>query len=95
MAHTIKNPTIRDQAINIRATRDQRDLIDQAARALGKSRSEFMLDVAAREAENVLLDQVLFRLNSTSFDAFLAMLDAPSIPRPELVSLLNRSAPWE
>ncbi|MFM8706480.1 MAG: DUF1778 domain-containing protein, partial [Planctomycetia bacterium] len=41
-----------DVSINIRAQKRQRDLIDQAADRLGRSRSEFMLDAACREAED-------------------------------------------
>lgn len=44
-------------SINIRAKAKQRDLIHQAATCLGRSRSEFMLEAACREAENILLDQ--------------------------------------
>ena len=43
--------------ISIRAKAGQRDLIDQAADRLGRSRSDFMLEAACRQAENVLLDQ--------------------------------------
>nr|WP_295614130.1 DUF1778 domain-containing protein [Chamaesiphon sp. GL140_3_metabinner_50] len=35
---------IRDVTINIRAKKNQRDLIDRAAELQGKSRSEFMLE---------------------------------------------------
>jgi len=44
-------------SINIRAKARQRDLIDQAADRLGRSRSGFMLGAACREAEDVLPDQ--------------------------------------
>lgn len=37
---------MRDAAINLRARPDQRDLIDQAAAVLGKTRSDFMLETA-------------------------------------------------
>jgi uncharacterized protein (DUF1778 family) len=37
---------MRDAAINLRARPEQRDLIDQAARLLGKNRSDFMLEAA-------------------------------------------------
>lgn len=40
------NGSPRDININIRAKRTQRDLIDQAAEVLGKSRSNFMLETA-------------------------------------------------
>ncbi len=88
-------PENRDQAINIRATRGQRDLIDRAARVVNKSRSEFILETMSREAENVLLDQVYFRLDDDAYARFSAMLDAPPAPTAELRDLLNTKAPWE
>ena len=36
----------RDVSINIRARNAQRDLIDRAAEAIGKNRSDFMLEAA-------------------------------------------------
>ncbi len=85
----------RDQAINIRTSREQRDLIDQAARAVGKSRSDFMIEAASRAAENVLLDRVFFRLEPEAFDRFTAMLDEPPGPSDGLREVLQRRAPWE
>lgn len=87
--------TTRNQAINLRASRRERDLIDQAARVLGKSRSEFMLDLACREAVNVLLDQRFFQLDEAAFERFQDMLDAPPPPSQQLRALLDREAPWE
>lgn len=87
--------TNRDQAINIRASRRQRDLIDQAAQALGKSRSEFMLETACREAEHVLLDHTFFRLDTEAFARFNELLDNPPAPTDELRMLLRTKAPWE
>ena len=43
--------------ISIRAKAGQRDLIDQAARCQGRSRSDFMIDAARRAAEKALLDK--------------------------------------
>jgi uncharacterized protein (DUF1778 family) len=83
----------RDITLNIRAEARQRDLIDRAAEAVGKSRSEFMLETACREAEAVLLDRRYFTLDDAQFDAFLARLDAPS-PSAKLAALLNAKAPW-
>jgi len=37
-------------------------MIDHAAETLGKSRSDFMLELACREAEAVLLDRRFFQL---------------------------------
>lgn len=47
---------LRTKNINLRVTRNQKALIDRAATALGRSRSEFMLDAACQEAESVLLE---------------------------------------
>ena len=49
---------MRNTAINLRALPEQRDLIDQAAGLLGKTRSDFMLESACERAQTVLLDQV-------------------------------------
>jgi uncharacterized protein (DUF1778 family) len=82
-------------SINIRARRRQRDLIDQAAGRLGRSRSEFMLDAACREAEDVLLDQVFFTVDAGTFAKFQALLDRPLPPTDRLRKLLKAKAPWE
>lgn len=81
--------------INIRALEEQRTLIDKAASRLNKTRSEFMLEVACQEAENVLLDQRLFLGNEDTVNAFQALLDAPVADNGALHQLLNQNAPWE
>ena len=81
--------------ISIRAKAGQRDLIDQAADRLGRSRSDFMLQAACRQAEEVLLDQTYFALDSERIAAFQAMLDNPPAPSDRLRRLLNAPVPWE
>jgi uncharacterized protein (DUF1778 family) len=49
----------RRETINLRANQQQKALIDRAAEALGRSRSDFMLEIACREAETVLLDSAV------------------------------------
>jgi uncharacterized protein (DUF1778 family) len=85
----------RDININIRAKRAQRDLIDQAAELLGKTRSDFMLETACREAVDVLLDQRVFTLDAAAFEKFQALLDAPPADNPKLRALMATKAPWE
>jgi len=82
-------------ALSIRAKAGQRDLIDQAAERLGRSRSDFMLEAACRQAEEVLIDQTYFALEATSFAAFQKMLDKPSAPTDRLRRTLKTRAPWE
>ena len=51
---TRMQPATRAVTLNIRAEPRRRDLIDRAAEAVGKTRSDFMLEAACREAETVL-----------------------------------------
>lgn len=85
----------RTAPINIRAKQAQRDLIDKAASALHKNRSDFMLEAACREAENVLLDQRFFQLDADAFADFQAALEAPVATNQALQKLLGAKAPWE
>jgi uncharacterized protein (DUF1778 family) len=82
-------------SINIRAKAKQRDLIDQAANRLGRSRSDFMLEAACREAEDVLLDQAFFSVDAGTFAKFQALLDQPLPPTDKLRRLLKTKAPWD
>ena len=86
---------MRDAAINLRALPQQRDLIDHAAQLLGKNRSDFMLEAACRQAEDVLLDQTYFALDAKSFAAFQDMLDKPPAPTDRLRRTLKARAPWD
>ena len=79
---------------NLRATRKQNALIDRAAKTLGRSRSEFMLETAYREAQAVLLDRRYFSISADAFKRFTALLDKPSASNPKLQRLLQTTAPW-
>lgn len=81
--------------INIRAKASQRDMIDLAAEKQGRSRSEFMLDVAYREAQDILLDQSFFAVDEGTFDQLYNMLEEPLPPTDKLRRLLNTKAPWD
>ncbi|MGA0807089.1 MAG: DUF1778 domain-containing protein [Pseudohongiellaceae bacterium] len=82
-------------SINIRAKARQRDLIDQAAERLGRSRSDFMLEAACSRAEDVLLDQTFFALPEAAFAEFQAILDAPPAANPRRQHFLSTKAPWD
>ena len=85
---------MRDAAINLRARPEQRDIIDEAARLLGKNRSDFMLEAACDKAQSVLLDQVFFRLDAAKFRRFVKLLDAPPAPNPGLERLMAVKPRW-
>lgn len=82
-------------SINLRIDTHTRQLIDDAATTLGKTRTEFMIESARRQAIDVLLDQRLFVLNSERYDAFMRALDNPPAPGPKLRSLLRRVPAWQ
>ncbi|SRR6266481_3108968 len=85
----------RDVTINLRANRRQRALIDRAAEALGKNRSDFMLEAACREAGAVLADRRFFLLDEKAYRRFTAALDKSPAENPRLRRLLASRAPWE
>jgi len=85
---------MRDAAINLRALPEQRDLIDRAARLVGKNRSDFMLEAACDKAQAVLLDHVYFNLDADKFQQFMDLLDAPPAHNPGLERLMALKAPW-
>ena len=85
-------PTTR--AVNLRVREEVRDLIDQAARIQGRSRSDFMIDAARRAAEETLLDQTLVRVDRETYEHFLAVLDQP--PAGEgYKRLMAAPSPWK
>ncbi len=85
----------RTRTINIRIEEERRSLIDRAAEAAGKDRTQFVLDAATREATTVLLDRQYFQLDKQAFAKFNAALDASPAKNPRLRELLSRRSPWE
>jgi uncharacterized protein (DUF1778 family) len=90
-----KDKAGRIETINLLATSKQKILIDRAAEALGRSRSDFILDTACREAESVLLDRRYFALSEEVFKRFTSILDRPPKDNPRLRRLLHTKAPWD
>ncbi len=91
----VRDPSARDVTINLRASRKQKTLIDRAAQAQGKNRSDFMLEASCREAQSVLLDRCYFLLDADLFKAFTTALDARPAANPRLRHLLTTKAPWD
>lgn len=81
-------------SINLRIDARSRQLIDDAAAALGKTRTEFMIESARDRAIDALLDQRLFVLPSEQFDELLGILENPPEPGPKLRRLMQRKPPW-
>tara|TARA_R110001592_G_scaffold241449_4_gene501856 strand:+ start:739 stop:978 length:240 start_codon:yes stop_codon:yes gene_type:complete len=73
----------------------QQALLTKAAALVNKDRTSFILEVACREAENILLDQRLFQLDDSAFLAFEEALDRPVPPNAKLKNLLSEASPWD
>lgn len=84
-----------DTTINLRVPTQLRELIDAAASAIGKTRTEFVIESARRHAIDVLLDQRFFVLDEEQHEAFLRVLDNPPPPNEKLKQLMAGKAPWE
>lgn len=88
-------PHTHSRAINLRVREETRALIDRAARAQGRSRSDFMIEAARQAAEEAIMDQTVIMADRAGYDHFLKILDAPSEPNEKLRKLLAKPAPWE
>lgn len=84
----------RRETLNIRIRPEERGLIDRAAQAMGKNRTDFILEAARRAAEEALLSQAIVTVSREVYDAFLARLDAPPQPNERLRRTMRAPPPW-
>ena len=81
--------------LNLRIKPELRLLIDRAADATGRNRTDFVLGAARLAAEEALLDRTNFAVDAKTYAEFLARLDAPPRPNARLRRALQTPAPWE
>lgn len=82
------------ETLNLRIAAAERGLIDRAAQASGKTRTDFILSAARRAAEDALLDRTIFVVSPSTYTKFLAMLDLPPKPNARLQRTMNATPPW-
>lgn len=82
----------KQKVVNLRIDEIRRNLIDEAAKIQGKSRTEFMVEAAYKEAEATILDQKIFILDEADYQ-YLSRTDHK--PDPKLVKLFKSKSPWE
>nr|WP_314875352.1 DUF1778 domain-containing protein [uncultured Pseudomonas sp.] len=83
------------QQLNIRVDVQTRDLIDAAVDVLKMDRTSFILDAASKRAQEVIMDQQVFRLSDEAFDRFEEALSAKPLSENQcLQTLLNRKTRW-
>ena len=85
----------RRETLNLRIKPELRGLIDRAAVATGKNRTDFVLNAARHAAEDALMDRTVFVVNPQAYAEFLVRLDAPPRPNDRLRRSLRTAAPWE
>jgi uncharacterized protein (DUF1778 family) len=95
MSSATKRPPQRRETLNIRIRADERGLIDRAAKALGKNRTDFILEAARRAAEDALLDRALIAVSPKAYAEFLARLEAPAKPNERLRRTMRAAVPWK
>jgi len=83
-----------DIQLNLRARESQRALIDAAAEILHKSRTDFILEMACKVAEEVILDRRVFNYKDEQYAEFIDLLDAPVADDPVITKLLTRKTQW-
>ena len=88
-------PLAKRDTLNIRIKPAERSLIDQAARSLGKTRTDFVLDAARQAAAEALLDRTSLTITPEAYAEFLARLDAPPQPNDKLRRAMQTPDPWD
>jgi uncharacterized protein (DUF1778 family) len=86
---------IKRDSLNLRIRPEMRGLIDRAAQAAGKTRTDFVLEATRRAAEDALLDRTVFTVTPKAYAEFLARLDAPPRPNARLRRTMQTRAPWD
>ena len=80
--------------LNLRIPTAARNLIDRAAAAAGKTRTDFILEAARKAAESELLDRAVLAVGPEAYAEFQRRLDAPAQPNERLTRTLQTGQPW-
>ena len=84
----------RSQRIEVRATPEDRALIDRAVAAAGTSVTAFVLSSVTTAARQVLADRTEFVLSPEAGDAWDAINERPARDLPGLRELMQRQSPF-
>jgi uncharacterized protein (DUF1778 family) len=84
----------RSARLGLRATAEQEAMLRHAAQVAHKSLTDYILDSACLAAEQTLLDQRLFMVTGSQYQALIDLLDQPEQENEGLARLFSRPAPW-
>jgi uncharacterized protein (DUF1778 family) len=85
---------VKDRRLNIRASRAEKAVVEQAASLTHTGVSQFMLQAALRSAEEVLADQTRFVLPADKWAEFVAVLERPARVIPALREAASKPSPF-
>ena len=85
----------RTARLGLRATHEQEAVLRRAADVAHKSLTDFILDSACQAAQQTLLDQRLFMVSGSQYQALMELLERPAEVNDGLRDLFSRTAPWE
>lgn len=81
----------RRHRLEVRVTPEQDALIRQAADLEDRTVTAFVLDTVTSKAKRVVKQHQDLVLSNDAFDRFIAQLDKPANPVPELVDLFKKN----
>ena len=92
---TTPRKSTRNKQINVRASEEERAVIDYAASLVNKNRTDFIIEKAVHEAQNIILDQRVFVLDDARYQAFIEQLEAPVQNLEGRQHLMDVKPEWE
>lgn len=79
-----------DARLNFRLRREHKELIEEAARSLGQTVSDFAIAALVRDARQALQGNSVTRMTMRDQEVFLRMLDSDAEPSPALRRAVKR-----
>lgn len=93
--HPVSGVNITRSTLNLRIKPEDKILIDRAAHAVGKNRTEFVLEAARRAAEETLADLRVIDVSTDVYQQFITRLDMAPQSGEALKKTMLTKAPWE
>ncbi len=75
--------------IDIRASEEDKELLTRAAHSVGRSLSQFVLEISRKEARHILADENVIELSDEEWEEFRDRLDSPERDLSKLVKTLQ------
>jgi len=94
MPRTVLKPQ-KENRLSIRANASQKSMLAQAAKARHMNVSQFVLQVALTEAEQVIKSESQIHVSAEEYERLIQVMDEPPAPAPRLRAALAKKAVWD